>query len=339
MRNGYPLFELHRHLDGSVRLETILDLARRHRLPLPADSVAELRPYAQITEPVAGVMAFVSRFQWMQLVMVDMDAVRRIAYENVADAAAEGIDYIELRFSPVFMAEKHHLEPAGIVRAVCEGAAQGEADYAVKVNLIGIMSRTYGAERCWHELDAILRGRGPALVGVDLAGDEIHYPGSLFVEHFRRVRDAGLRVTVHAGEVAADSPHAALGLENLWTAVRDLGAERLGHALRAVDDPALLDWIGEHDIAIESCPTSNVQTSAVPNYAQHPLREFLERRLLATLNTDDPGISDITLEHEYRVAADRVGVTAVDLLQLQENARQAAFWDSPLAYMSAVCGK
>ena len=192
MRNGYPLFELHRHLDGSVRLQTILDLAHQHKLPLPADTPDSLRPYVQITEPVEGVMAFISRFAWMQLVMVDMDAVRRIAYENVADAAAEGIDYIELRFSPLFMAEKHHLEPAGIVRAVCEGVAQGEADHGIKANLIGIMSRTYGEERCWYELDAILRGRGPAVVAIDLAGDEINYPGRLFVDHIRKARDAGL---------------------------------------------------------------------------------------------------------------------------------------------------
>jgi adenosine deaminase len=261
----------------------------------------------------------------MQQVMVNTDIVRRIAYENAADAAAEGIDYLELRFSPIFMAEKHHLEPAGVVRAVCEGVAQGEADFPIKVNLIGIMSRTYGVERCRVELDAILRGRGPAVVGVDLAGDEINFPSNLFVDHFRRAREAGLHATVHAGEVPADSPHAALGLENLWAAIRELGAERLGHALRAVDDPALLELIGERGIGIESCPTSNLQTSMIPSYAEHPLGIFLEHNVLVTLNTDDPGISDITLEHEYRVAANEMGLTPAHLRQVQENAQRVAF--------------
>ena len=325
MRDGLPLIELHRHLDGSVRLQTILELGRQHHLPLPADTLEGLRPYVQVTQPLIGVMAFIGKFGWMQHVMVDTDAVRRIAYENVADAAAEGIDYIELRFSPIFMAEKHDLDPAGIVRAVCEGAAQGEADFPIKVNLIGIMSRTYGVERCWAELDAILRGRGPAVVAVDLAGDEINFPGCLFVDHMRRARAAGLRVTAHAGELPAGSPHAPAGLENLWVAVRDFGAERLGHALRAVDDPALLELIAEREIGIECCPTSNLQTSMISSYSEHPLPTFLRHNLLATLNTDDPGVSNITLEHEYRVAAGEMGLTPADLRRLQGNAQRVAF--------------
>jgi len=326
MRKEYHLVELHRHLDGSVRLQTILDLAREHNLALPADTVAGLRPYVQVTEPLVGVMAFITKFEWMQWVMVDMDAVRRIARENVEDAAGEGIDYVELRFSPLFMAEKHGLDPAAVVRAVCEGAAQGEEATGIRVNLIGILSRTYGPELSWTELDAILRGRGPAVVGIDLAGDEVNYPGDLFVEHIGRARQAGLHVTIHAGEVPAGSEHAALGVRNLWTAVNDLGAERLGHALRAVDDPRLLEAIRERGIGIESCPTSNVQTSVVPGYAQHPLKTFVEQNLLVTLNTDDPGISNITLAHEFRVAREEIGLSPADLAQIKENARRVAFY-------------
>jgi adenosine deaminase len=322
----YQLVELHRHLDGSVRLQTILELARQHHLALPADTVEGLRPYVQVTEPLVGVMAFISKFEWMQWVMVDMDAVRRIARENVKDAAAEGIDYIELRFSPLFMAEKHDLDPASIVRAVCEGAAQGEEETGIQVNLIGILSRTYGPERSWDELDAILRGRGPAVVAVDLAGDEVNYPGELFVDHIRRAREAGLHVTIHAGEVPAGSKVAELGVQNLWTAIDDLGAERLGHALRAVDDQRLMDAIRERGIGIESCPTSNVQTSVVPGYAQHPLKTFVDQGLLVTLNTDDPGISDITLQHEFRVAENEMGLSAEDLDRIKENARRVAFY-------------
>jgi adenosine deaminase len=255
-----------------------------------------------------------------------MDAVRRITRENVADAAGEGIDYIELRFSPLFMAEKHRLDPAAVVRAVCKGAAQGEQEHGVRVNLIGILSRTYGPERSWDELDAILRGRGPAVVAVDLAGDEVAYPGDLFVDHIRRAREAGLHVTIHAGEVAADSEHAPLGISNLWTAINDLGAERLGHALRAVDDPRLMEAIRERGIGVESCPTSNVQTSVVPGYAQHPLKTFLEHDLLVTLNTDDPGISNITLAHEFRVAREQMGLSESELARLKENARRVAFY-------------
>lgn len=325
MMKKKPLVELHRHLDGNIRLQTILDLARQHDIPLPADTVEGLRPFVQVTGAVCGVMAFIARFEWMQRVMVDADAARRLAYENVADAATEGIDYIELRFSPFFMAEKHQLDVIQVVKAVCEGTRQGEADFDIRANLIGIMSRTYGVENCWIELDAILQGRGPSLVGIDLAGDEANFPGKLFTGHINKARKEGLHVTIHAGEMPPDSVHAALGLENLWTAVRDQGAERLGHALRAVDDPALMDEIDARGIGIECCPTSNVQTGVVARYREHPLRTFVERGLLATLNTDDPGISGITLQHEFDVAEREMGLSEEQLETLRENARRVAF--------------
>ncbi|RME05959.1 MAG: adenosine deaminase, partial [Anaerolineae bacterium] len=186
----FPLIDLHRHLDGSVRLETILDLGRQHNLPLPAWEVESLRPYVQITEPQPGVMAFLEKFEWMTGVLVDYDACRRIAYENVEDARNEGIDYIELRFSPWFMAEPHGLDPAGVTAAVVEGVQQGARDFGVRVNLIGILSRTYGPEIAWKELEALLTQK-EHLVALDLAGDEANFPAAWFVEHFKRARDAG----------------------------------------------------------------------------------------------------------------------------------------------------
>ena len=133
----------------------------------------------------------------------------------------------------------------------------------------------------------------------------------------RRARDAGWHITVHAGE--------SVGPESVWNAIRRLGAERLGHAVRAVEDPALLAYLAEHRIGIESCLTSNVQTSCVPTYAAHPIKTFLERSLFATLNTDDPGISAITLPYEYEVAAPAAGLTAEQIRQAQVNALETAF--------------
>ena len=311
-----PLIDLHRHLDGSVRLETILDLGLKHNLPLPARDLEGLRPYVQVTEPQPGVMAFIAKFEWMIRVLVDYDAVRRIAYENVEDAQNEGIDYIELRFSPWFMAEPHGLDPVGVVEAVVDGVEAGARDTGVRVGLIGILSRHYGPDIAWKELDALLRQRDH-FVALDLAGDEANWPGELFVEHFKRARDAGWRVTVHAGEAA--------GPESVWQAIRDLGAERIGHAVRASEDPALLDYMIEQGVGVEANLTSNVQTSTVPDYASHPLKSWLEQGLLATINTDDPGISAIDLPYEYNVAAPAAGLTPEQIRQAQANARVLAF--------------
>jgi adenosine deaminase len=311
-----PLIDLHRHLDGAVRLETILDLGRQHHLPLPAWEVESLRPHVQVTDPQPGVMAFLAKFYWMTAVLVDYDACRRIAYENVEDAHREGLDYVELRFSPWFMAEAHGLEPAGVVAAVAEGVQQASRDTGLPASLIGILSRTYGAEIAWKELAALLT-QPQAITALDLAGDEAHFPGELFVAHFKQARQAGWHITVHAGEIA--------GTPSIWQALRKLGAERIGHAVHAPEDPALMDYLAEHRIGIESSLTSNVQTSTVPDYASHPLRCFLEHGLLATINTDDPGISAITLRHEYEVAAPAAGLSAAQIGQAQRNALEVAF--------------
>ena len=314
---NFPLIDLHRHLDGNVRLETILDLGRQHNLPLPARDIKGLRPHVQVTAPQPGVMAFIAKFKWMTGVLVDYAACRRVAYENVQDAHREGIDYIELRFSPWFMAEPHNLDPAGVVEAVTDGiVAATDACDSVKVNLIGILSRTYGPDVAWQELNALLEHRD-RLVALDLAGDEANWPGDLFVEHLEKARDVGWHITIHAGESA--------GPESVWQAVRDLGASRIGHGVHAIEDPPLLDYLAEHKIGIESNLTSNVQTSTVPDYASHPLRIFLDRGLLASINTDNPGISGIDLRHEYQVAAPAAGLTVAHTHQAQRNALAIAF--------------
>lgn len=311
-----PLIDLHRHLDGSLRLETIIDLSRQHNLTLPAWDVEGLRPYVQITTPQPGVMAFIEKMQWMTGVLVDDQAVRRVAYENVVDAQKEGLDYVELRFSPWFMSVPHGLQPAGVVAAVVDGVQAGARDTGMQIKLIGILSRTFGPEIAWKELEALLSQR-EHLVALDLAGDEANFPGELFAGHIRRGRDAGWQITIHAGEAAGEN--------SIWQAVRELGAKRVGHAVHAVEDPALLDYLAEQRIGIEANLTSNVQTKTVSDYAHHPLRRFLEHGILATINTDDPGISNVTLAYEYEVAAPAAGLTLAQTRQAQRNALEVAF--------------
>jgi adenosine deaminase len=311
-----PLIDLHRHIEGNIRLSTVLELGRQHRLPLPTWDLEGLRPYAQVTEPQPGVMAFIRRIEWVVSVLVDYDACRRIAYENVVDAQLEGIDYVELRFSPWFMAEPHKLDPAGVVQAVVEGVSQATRDIEMRAVLIGILSRTYGPEVAWAELRALMTEH-QHIAALDLAGDEINSPAQWYKEHFRLARQVGWKATAHAGESA--------GPESIWQAIRELGALRIGHAVRALEDPALLDYMAEQHIGIEANLTSNVQTSTVSDYASHPLKRFLELGLLATINSDDPGISGITLRHEYEVAAPAAGLTREQIRQAQRNALEVAF--------------
>ena len=325
MRHGYPLVELHRHLDGNVRLETVAELARRHRVELPALDAEGLRPHVQVTEREPDLMSFLAKFDCLRRVFVDYEAVRRVARENVEDAEREGIDYIELRFSPYFMAERYGLDPAGVVEAVCDGVdealraegASRPAGLPPRARLIGIVSRHYGPEVGWIELEAALAFRDRGVVALDLAGDEAGYPGHLFVEHFRRAREEGLHVIAHAGE--------ADGAASVRQAIEGLGVERIGHGVRCVEDPALVELIVERGIPLEVCPTSNLQTSTIDSWEEHPLPDLLARGVKVTLNTDDPSISGIDLAHEYRVAEEKLGLGEPELRKLQENALAAAF--------------
>ncbi len=167
------------------------------------------------------------------------------------------------------MAHAHGLQPEGVVEAVCDGAAAGVGDVGLPTKLIGILSRTFGLRAVDAEREALLTLRDK-LVALDLAGDEASVPGTEFVDHFRRGRDAGWRITVHAGEVS--------GAQSVWQALNELGATCIGHGVRATEDTALLDYLAEHAIGIESCLTSNIQTSTVSNLETPPAQGFSRSR-------------------------------------------------------------
>ena len=311
-----PFIDLHRHLDGNVRLQTILDLGRQHGVKLPGATVEALRPHVQIDGVVPDLMTFLAKLDWLVAVLGDPAACRRVARENVEDAKREGIDYLELRFSPYFMARPHGLDLGEVVAAIIEGVEEGRAKTGVQVKLIGILSRTFGVDACRIELEALLAQK-EHIAALDLAGDEKNFPAEMFVEHFKRGRDAGWAITVHAGEAG--------GAPSVWAALRDLGATRIGHGIRAIDDPKLMDYLAEHRIGLEVNLTSNVQTNTVPSFAAHPLKKFLAHGLLATINTDDPVISGIDLRHEFEIAAPAAGLTPDEIVRAQRNALEIAF--------------
>jgi adenosine deaminase len=313
---NFPLVELHRHLDGNIRLETILDICLKNGIDLPANTIEDLRPFVQITDPKPGVMSFFEKFKYLTLAVVDFEACSRIAYENVEDAKNEGIDYIELRFSPWFMGEKYHLDAIGVTEAVIDGIKRGKEDFQIGVNLIGIISRSYGPDTCKKELYALLTQKDD-IIALDLAGDEANFPAEQFVEHFKIGRNAGWHSCPHAGEEA--------GPESIWQAINLLGAERIGHGVSAIKDPTLMEYLRVHQIGIESNITSNIHTMCVSDYESHPIKTFLRSGIKASLSTDDPGISGNTINHEYNVAAVKAGLTQKEALLSQKNAFDCAF--------------
>ncbi len=311
-----PLLDLHRHLDGNVRVETIFDLAQQFDIPLPADNIEALKPHVQVCLDEPDFASFLKKLDTGVSVLGNLDAVKRIAYENVEDVFNAGIDHAELRFSPYYMAMTHNLPIQEVVAATLDGVKAGLKEFDTSVHLIGIMSRTFGLKACMEELDALLAFK-TQLRGIDLAGNESEFPAALFIEHYKKVRDAGLNVTVHAGEV--------MGAQSVWDAINLLGATRIGHGVRSIEDPLLMRYLAEHQIGIEQCLTSNVQTKTVSSYAAHPVKAFLEQAVLVTINSDDPAASAIDLPYEYNIASKKVGLTEKELFKLQANSLKIAF--------------
>lgn len=312
----YPLTDLHRHLDGNIRLSTIWELADEYSIILPADDLETLKTKVQIQQKTTDLLAFLEKMELGVSVLASEQACFRVAYENIEDAKLAGLNYVELRFSPVFMAKTYGLVLENVIESVVAGCKAGSQAYGVSVNLIGILSRSFGEKSCMQELQALLTAKDN-ICAIDLAGDEKGFPAKRFVEHFTLARNAGWNITIHAGE--ADGPH------SIHQAIQLLGATRIGHGVAAAQDNKLMDFMAKNEIAIECCLTSNFQTGACTNIAEHPIKIFLEKGMLVTLNTDDPGVSGIEISDEYKLAREVVGLSSKQLKQIQVNGVDVAF--------------
>lgn len=321
MLKALPKVELHRHLEGSLRVSTVAEIARRHRLNLPAEDEERLRRLIQMTpQDKPSAEAFIAKFGVLRHLYRSLEIVDRVAYEAVVDAAAENIVYLELRFTPVALAHAGGFPLGEVADVVLAAVRRAEAETGITVRLIVSMNR-HEDPRLGEQCVALAAERmDKGIVGVDLAGLENYYTGGAFAPLFRQAQAAGLAVTVHAGEWA--------GPQSIREAVEQLGAQRLGHGVRVLEDLSVVALVRERSIALEVCPTSNVQTGVVKSLDKHPLRALYEMGLHTTINTDDPSISGITLTDEYLNVMRHLHLSIEDIKQHVLNAAQAAFLPS-----------
>jgi adenosine deaminase len=310
-----PKIDLHRHMEGSLRLETLAEVAREHGVDLPTYNIEELRPYVQVTDDAPDFYNFLGKMELLRRFYSAGEAVDRIAYEAVADAAADRVEYLELRVSPA----GKHLSPQEVMENVCRGAGRAARECGIQVRLLVTVIREFGVKTAEEVLDLALAFRENGVVGLDLAGHEETHPATPFAAVFQRARGSGLHVTIHAGEIG--------GSWNVREAVELLGAERVGHGVRAAEDAAVMRLLKQRGITLEVCPTSNIQTGVTPTFTQHPLRRLYAAGIPVTINTDDPSVSDTTLSDEYVVAASTMGLTVKDVQLMILNAARAAFVD------------
>lgn len=310
-----PKVELHRHLEGAVRLSTIIDLAREARDELPAWTPETLAPHALITEPLSSLEEALQRFFLAQRSFRSYDAVRRISREAVEDLAADGVRLAELRFSPDFLSSPASLDWDGVLEAILLGI-EDAAWAGVTIGLLSIFSRDFGEASAIRTIEWTVRN-ADRFVGFDIAGPELGYPPERYADLVAPIHDAGLGLTVHSGESGPSAyPKAA---------IEALGARRLGHGVSVAHDPAVIALARERGVTLEMCPTSNRLTRAVPSLGEHPARRLLQEGVGVCINTDDPGLFGIDLTHELRVARDHLGFTADDLRTATRTALDASF--------------
>lgn len=307
-----PKVELHVHLVGSASIQTVLDLARRQPdKGVPTDE-DDLRKFYEFTD----FAHFIDVYITVNRLVVSGADIELLVTGLARDLASQNVRYAEVTVTP----HSHLLAgiPAGdVVAGLAEGRRRALAEYDVALNWIMDIPGELGPESGLTTARFVLDHQPEGTVAFGLGGPEIGFPRELFTESFDMARAAGLRSAPHAGETT--------GPESVWSAIRNLGAERIGHGINAVNDPELLDYLGEHRIPLEVSPTSNICTGAVKTMSEHPLPRLLDAGLVVTLNTDDPGMFHTTLNREYEIAHEQFGVDAADLAELARNAARVAF--------------
>jgi adenosine deaminase len=323
-----PKAELHCHLDGSLRPETLFELARDHHVQLPRQSAEELREFMRVDD-AHNLEDYLRRFDFTIAVLQSEEALERVAYELAEDASEDGVRYIEIRNAPILNVVQG-LTLVQAVEAPLRGLHRAEKDFGIAARFIICALRQFPPENSLELAKLAVEFKDEGVVAFDLAGGEKGNPASRHAEAFRYAREHNLAVTVHAGE--------GDGAESIRDAVHICGANRIGHGTRLIEDPDLTQYVNDRRIALEVCLTSNVQTRVAESYAAHPFREYFDRGLNVTLNTDNRLMSSTTLTDEYVHAAEHLGFTVEELAGIALNGFESAFlpWEERVMLIEEV---
>ena len=311
------LIELHLHLDGSLRPETVWELAKEQNIKLPANTVDEVRDQMQVPEDCRTLEEYLTRFDLPLLVLQTREALERAAFELTEDLAKEGVTYAEIRFAPQ-LSIKGGVTQEQAVEAAIEGVKRGMEQYpSIRVGLILCCMRGEDNEE-WNlqTVETAKKYLGDVVCAVDIAGAESLYPTDRFAPVFEKVREYGLPSTIHAGEAA--------GPESMKTALA-FGAKRIGHGVAAVEDPELVRRLIEEQITLEVCVTSNYQTKVVPSIEAHPIRRLFNAGVRVTVNSDNRTVSNTNVRKELDILRNVFGFKEQEIEKMEEYAWEARF--------------
>lgn len=311
-----PKIELHRHLEGSLRIRTMMEIVRAHKIDI--EDTGYLLPLVQMdqNEPYS-FENFLSKFGTLKLFYRSPEIIKRITLEAIEDAAIDNVRYLELRFTPITLSKAGDFSTEEVIEWVIQSAQEAEEKFGILVRLIISVNRHDDIEEAKKVIKLAADYNSERIVGIDLAGNEAKFPAAPFKEAFVMAKEAGLRLTVHAGEWGT--------ADNVREAITELGAERIGHGVRVLDEQSVISLAQERGTTFEVCVTSNHHSGVVSSLERHPLPEMIMNGLNVTINTDDPSISCISLSNEYQVVTEQLGIPLSVLRERVLAAAKAAF--------------
>ena len=311
-----PKVELHCHLDGSLRVPTILDLAKKDKVTLTTSNSYELSKLLVIGKTRGSLEDYIKRFDITLSVMQTPQALSRTAYELIEDVAKENVRYIEIRYSPILHTEKG-MTMGESVEAVRNGLKRGEKDFGVKSGIIVCGIRNISAAASLKLADLTVRYKNKGVVGFDLAGAEENFPAKDHQEAFYMILNNNINATIHAGE--------AFGPTSIHQAIHHCGAHRIGHGTRLKENKDLMNYVNDHRITLEICLTSNWQTRSIRSLKYHPLKYYYDQGIRVTINTDNRLMSGTTLTKEFLLAHKLFGFKLHDFREMIIMAMKSAF--------------
>ena len=314
--HSLPKAELHCHLDGSMRVETIIDLAKKQNVKLPKTDPKELENYLVAGPWCKSLVDYLKPFDVTCSVLQTKDALRRATYELGEDCAAENIRYLEIRFSPILHIDQG-LKLTEVIEAVIEGKRQAEKDFNIVIGIVICGLRHFSPQTTLTLAELCVAYKNSGVVGFDLAGAEVNFPAKDHKDAFYLIINNNINTTAHAGE--------ASGPESIHQALHYIKANRIGHGTRLRENGDLLNYVNDHRIPLEMCLTSNVQTKSVKSFENHPLKFYFDYGIRVTLNTDNRLISGVNLTDEYMIAIEKYHFTPDELKYLILNGFKSGF--------------
>jgi len=314
--NAIPKTEIHVHLEGAIRTQTIIDVAKEYDLNLPAYEANELDQYVKVYDQMRDLHAVLEAFDIFQRSIASPEVAERIAWELFEDAANQNIKLFEVRFSPDWAFHGHSLDWDACLEGLLRAKTRAEKAFDMAIGYIVITSRSMGPPSCVTTVDWAIRHK-QHILGVDLADSERDFPLQEFVPPIMKAKEAGLKVTIHSGE---DSP-ASFVKETIELA----GPDRIGHGIHSIEDMSVIELLKERGITLEVNPWSNYLTSAVRTIEEHPLKQLFDLGVKVTINSDDPEVLETNLNNEYRIAHELLDMSLDEIATCNRYAYEASF--------------